>query len=76
MVVRRWHIPRSATPIGRRYPLVEQEANELPELGHAIGLPHTVVAGAVLATRRSSYELTGSDIALARHHYARCPAGA
>lgn len=62
-----------ATPTGRRYPLVAQQANLLHELGHAIGLPHASETGAVMATRRSSYELTGSDIALARNHYARCP---
>jgi hypothetical protein len=61
-----------ATPIGRRYPLVAQQANLLHELGHAIGLPHAAETGAVMATRRSSYQLTGSDITLAREHYAGC----
>jgi len=62
-----------ATPIGLRYQLVAQQANLLHELGHAIGLPHGSETGAVMATRRSSYQLTGSDITLARKHYARCP---
>ena len=61
------------TPIGRRYPLVAQQANLLHELGHAIGLPHAAETGAVMAMRRSNYQLTGSDITLARKHYARCP---
>lgn len=63
-----------ATPIGRRYPLAAQQANLLHELGHAIGLPHAAETGAVMATRRTAYQLTGADIALARNHYARCPA--
>lgn len=61
-----------ATPIGRRYPLPDQQANLLHELGHSIGLPHITETGAVMATRRTSYQLTGADIALARRHYTAC----
>ena len=59
-----------AAPNGQRYPLLAQQANLLHELGHTIGLPHTTERGAIMAERRTSYELTGADIALARRHYA------
>lgn len=59
-------------PNGLRYPLYDQQANLLHELGHAIGLPHITETGAVMATRRTSYQLTGADIALARRHYGGC----
>jgi predicted Zn-dependent protease len=57
-----------------RYPVLDQQANLLHELGHAIGLPHAAESRAVMATRRTSFGITGADIALARAHYARCPA--
>ena len=57
-----------------RYSVLDQQANVLHELGHAIGLPHVAETTAVMATRRTSYGLTGADIALARTHYATCPA--
>lgn len=57
-----------------RYSVLDQQANLLHELGHAIGLPHVPETGAVMATRRTSHGVTGADIALARTHYAVCPA--
>ena len=66
----------AATPTGRRYPVVEQQANLLHELGHALGLPHVAQNGAVMSnTRRDTYELTGADIMLARGHYQSCREG-
>lgn len=61
-----------AAPNGVRYPLAEQQANLIHELGHAIGLPHIREVGAVMAVRRTSHQLTGSDIAAARAHYDAC----
>jgi hypothetical protein len=59
-------------PQGGRYPVLDQQANLLHELGHAIGLPHVIVTSAIMAIRRTSYSITGADIALARAHYPDC----
>ena len=66
----------AATPAGQRFPVVEQQANLLHELGHALGLPHLTATGAVMSpARRGAHQLTGADIVLARTHYAPCREG-
>lgn len=52
--------------------ILDQQANLLHELGHAIGLRHVTESGGVMAIRRTSYSLTGADIAMARAHYPDC----
>jgi hypothetical protein len=61
------------TPFAVRYPVTDQIATLIHELGHALGLPHARSPFALMASRPQSTTVTGADLDLIRAHYGSVP---